>query len=476
MGWDLAIAAGASLLSGRNSRRAAEAASDDTLQVAREAEALNRERYADAQRILSPYIGQSHEAQRQLAAMMGLPDPGPAPVIQSTGTGTAGTVGGVANVPAAPGGGVPEFIPKRVSGRYIPKRSDRSGGGIELVPNPDYMADTGGTDATGATPQLGQDYFDLMAAITPEDLEPGTPEFNRERQRRIDGLREMDQGRRQQAYFDNPAYRRMMMQLDEYGDIIGDPSYDAILNPITEYQELVRAGDYMEPMREYEQLIEEGVDVSTLPGFERMLTERTEAMKQDAATAGGLYSGRRMQAAGDIGGDLQYQLYRDYMGDQRDYAGNMTNLLMDQLNREGKIASSVSGIEMDRLNRFGGLTDARIGLEDQFYTNYMNILQNMASPQTATALATAGMNQGVAQGQQNIAAATRAGQFDLAGTQAQNQMIADLATGIGEMIPTGTTTPPPQAPPPSLNITPLEYSGTATPMQQSRPDYMFTGF
>lgn len=77
-----------------------------------------------------------------------------------------------------------------------------------------------------------------------------------------------------------------------------------------------------------------------------------------------------------------------------------------------------------------GLRDVGAGVQGQYYTNYMNMLQNMASPQVAQNLSSLGVGQGLQMGQQNLAAQQMASNYSLMGAQAQGAAIADVAGGL----------------------------------------------
>ena len=104
------------------------------------------------------------------------------------------------------------------------------------------------------------------------------------------------------------------------------------------------------------------------PGYQALLEERQRGAEQAAAGERTLYSGRRIQEAADIGGATQ----------------------------------------------------------SQFYTNYMNLLQNMASPGVATNLASLGMGQAATLGQQQMQAEQAAAGYQMAGAQAKQAFIGDV--------------------------------------------------
>lgn len=117
---------------------------------------------------------------------------------------------------------------------------------------------------------------------------------------------------------------------------------------------------------------EAGTAYMETPGYQMAIDERSRAVNTGAAGAGMLYSGRR-------------------------------------------------GLELAK-----GGSD----VHNQYYTNYMNTLQNIANPQAAQNLSALGMNQGLAMGQQNIAAQNTSSNYKLQGVQAENAATADLVGGL----------------------------------------------
>lgn len=115
-------------------------------------------------------------------------------------------------------------------------------------------------------------------------------------------------------------------------------------------------------------------------GYQNLMDESLRAVEQSAASAGGTaYGGRRLQEAGRVGA----------------------------------------------------------GVESSYYSNYMNMLQNMASPRSATNLSSMGMGQAAQIGGQNIAATNTANQYSLMGTQAENQALADAVKGGSSLMASG---------------------------------------
>lgn len=121
------------------------------------------------------------------------------------------------------------------------------------------------------------------------------------------------------------------------------------------------------------------------PGYESLLEERRKGVKQAAAGAGSLYSGRRVKAAADVSGATQ----------------------------------------------------------GQFYTNYMNMLSNLGSPGVATNLASLGVGQAATIGQQQLGAQQIASGYLTGGAQqaAGYGMAASQATSgaIGDIIGAGAS-------------------------------------
>lgn len=117
-------------------------------------------------------------------------------------------------------------------------------------------------------------------------------------------------------------------------------------------------------------------ELSQIPGYQAVMDESLRAAEQSAVSSGSTaYGGRRLKAAGEVGA----------------------------------------------------------GVQQSYYNNYMNMLQNLASPTTATNLSSMGMNQGIAMGQQNIAATGMANQYMMEGAGARQAGFADLMGGISNV-------------------------------------------
>jgi len=120
----------------------------------------------------------------------------------------------------------------------------------------------------------------------------------------------------------------------------------------------------------------EARDISQIPGYQAAMDESLAAAEQSAVSSGSTaYGGRRLEAAGEVGA----------------------------------------------------------GVQQSYYTNYMNMLQNLANPTVATNLAGMGMGQAQSIGAQNIAAQNMASNYNLQGTAAQNAAIADFMGGASNM-------------------------------------------
>lgn len=431
-------------------------AADAQLAAAAQSEALNKERFDEAQRMLSPYIQRSDIAQQQLMAELGLPVPAASPYMQEQNV-RIRQDGVEAEIRAKlEERGIPQIITET---SYVPGPKGSKQKRKRKVTNPEY------TKAEAELRnQIGTDQSEIAA---PWDRAP------RYTDGKVGPNEQPIEGEYLQApgtgYRATPSYQNLMGMYDDYGDVIGTPSYDAVKAPLLEYQKLVEGDSVRAPIDAYQQMLNEsrqkyneGVDVTNLPGYQKMIEERTGAVNQGAAGSGSLYSGRRGEALAEAGGATQQEFFRNYqnderayMGQQRDVAGTLSGIEQGRLGMQGGIYSAMSGIESDRMDRFAGLTQAKAGTENQFYTNYMNMLQNMASPQVAQNLSALGVNQGMAQGQQNIGAQQTASEYNLMGTGAQNAAIADIAKGGANIASAYMNRPQ----------TPQQYTPTIIPQQ-----------
>ena len=150
---------------------------------------------------------------------------------------------------------------------------------------------------------------------------------------------------------------------------------------------------------------EAGTAYMETPGYQTLLEERQRGVRQEMAGAGTLYSGRRMEAAADVGGETQ----------------------------------------------------------SQYYTNYMNMLQNLGSPGVATNLASLGVGQAATIGGQDIAAQQAASGYQIAGAGAKQAFVGDVLGGAANIYSGYLASQPPQAPPPPT----AAYGDAYQPAQQA---------
>lgn len=422
---------------GSDAKKAGSKTADAISETAAQSEALNRERMDRAEELLSPDIQRSDIAQQQLMRELGLDVPAISPYEQQR-MGIVEQEGQEAAIAQRmTDRGIPEFITEKVKrpgkGRVTYEKKQ--------VENPAYAAAYQEELASVRALPQGPERTTGMGmdkAIGAQQLPEATTFPQRLLQAKIEREQEARPG-----YQKTPAYSQIMGMYDEYGDVIGTPSYDDIRAPITDYQDLVAGDSVRAPLDEYQRMLDEGVDVTNLPGYQKMVSERLEAVNQGAAGSGSLYSGRRGEALAEVGGETQRSFATDYMNRQGSMATQLSNLESVRLGRQGQIAGDLSGVEQDRMQRFAGLTSAKAGAENQFYTNYMNLLQSMSEPTSATNIASMGVNQGIQQGAQNINAAVTSGNFELEGVGAQNAAIADMVQGATPIATAYMNQPPP---------------------------------
>lgn len=80
------------------------------------------------------------------------------------------------------------------------------------------------------------------------------------------------------------------------------------------------------------------------------------------------------------------------------------------------------------------LRDVGQSVQQSFYNNYMNILQSMANPTTATNLSNIGIGVAGSINDQNALATTQANNARLAGQQASGAVMSDVVGGIGSAV------------------------------------------
>lgn len=314
-------------LTGSKAQHAAERSADATLQAAREAEALNRERYGEAEERLSPYLQGAERSYGRLQNIMGVGEP------QSYSIGTEGARGALLH---------------RGTGRY----GDPGGG----------YGDVG--DVPGS--EMGDPY---------EGLREGT------------------------------------FRGGSYGNYMGDFMPEL---PEENYQDTAAYQQSQEAIRSV--------------GEERQMAA-AEAM----GATGGFYGGRRAESAAEIGGDQAIDLANLEQGSMQNYYARLAQ--SQQMRQAG--AGALASLEQQDIGRQATMEQGDISRrEDRYYdqkgqnrqafTNYMNTLQNLASPQVAQNLSALGVNQGLTMGAHNIIAQESAGGQRVAGQQARDQATGNL--------------------------------------------------
>lgn len=151
-----------------------------------------------------------------------------------------------------------------------------------------------------------------------------------------------------------------------------------------------------------------------------------EAVNQGAAGTGSLYSGRRGEALRDVGQDVEQQYYMDAMNRRADMMGSRRQTYGAELGR--RLAERA-----DYLGRMGSEVSQGRQQQQSYYNNYMQMLSQMASPQTTTNLASLEMGIGKDTGAilQDTTRATN--NLSIANTNAQNQMMGDVAGGVVDL-------------------------------------------
>ena len=145
------------------------------------------------------------------------------------------------------------------------------------------------------------------------------------------------------------------------------------------------------------------------PAYRAMLEETSRNVNQFAAGAGSLYSGRRGEALREASAATKMNFYRD-LADR------------EQRAHEQNIA------------RRGEAVGAMQGREDEYYTNYMNLLQNLSGPTTATNIANLETGHAGTLAKQDIAATADVNKYNLMGQQAKGAATADIAGAVGGVL------------------------------------------
>ncbi len=176
-----------------------------------------------------------------------------------------------------------------------------------------------------------------------------------------------------------------------------------------------------------------GMDYQNNPAYRKMQDETARNVNQYAANSGSLYSGRRGEALREASANTQMQFYQDLAGrEERAYNND--------------------------LSRRGVATGALQGREDSYYTNYMNLLGNLAQPTTATNIANLETGHAANSANNTNSTAATVNQGNLMGEQARSAGFADAAGAIAGGISAFANRPQQQQP---ASMSPVEqmYAG-----------------
>lgn len=149
----------------------------------------------------------------------------------------------------------------------------------------------------------------------------------------------------------------------------------------------------------------EGWDYMMNPAYSAMIEENTRNINQAAAGAGQLYSGRRGEALRDMSA-----------GTQMDFMRNLQDVRAQDLARRGELMGE------------------QVSREDQYLVNYLNMLQSLGSPTTATNIANIETGQSANLAQIPGEVSSRVNEANLAGVEAGNTAIADMGGALGEFV------------------------------------------
>lgn len=375
-------------------------------QAAAQAEQLNRERFAEAQDILSPYISTSGRARQALERELGLQ----APSMQ----------GGVMYRPG--------------DERYVQGRDDVRGR---------QQRAAGATSINPINPATGQVWAQSDPTTTPQEKVIKSQVTSLQRDYQDSGRTDADE------YWASPEVQTRLQIPGEqqwYYEGIGDelvsraqPALEGEYIPAGAYEGLKRdarsiapGGDLyrgpteqIDPTQYFNEMTEGFSAFIDNPIYQQMIDEGVRAT-ESSAIAGGRATGSTLKALRDVGQGVNAQFFSNYLNQ----LGNITGINESRMNRD-------IGIEEQRFANYlnmgeqRGIREENIG--EQRYVNYINTLQNIADPSTATNLASLGVNQGITQGQQNAQAIAAQNQYMLGAGAAKSQSYADIAGGIGNL-------------------------------------------
>ena len=330
-----------SLAQGSQAKKAADRSADATAETAANAEALNRERFVDAQTLMNPYVGRSDIASRQLMAEMGLPQyQAPQPPQQYQ-----------APQPPQQYQGVPQDAGAAYGGGFWGQVADATQQQpIDATPIPQ------------ATGEPGQEF-----PAAPIDMDRIQNLYGAQQVQQPRPLTDMERIQNLYAGSTNPDGMDWERGLSPYPQGQQPQQPQAPYSPYSPYMDATE--------QEYSPR-----SMSQIPGYQAVMDESLRAATLSNQMAGGTaYGGRRLAEAGKVGA----------------------------------------------------------GVQQSYYNNYMNMLQNMSSPPAATNLAGMGMGQAQSIGQQNIAATGMANDYRMQGTAASNAAIGDVMGGITNMFAGG---------------------------------------
>lgn len=175
--------------------------------------------------------------------------------------------------------------------------------------------------------------------------------------------------------------------------------------------------------------------VANNPAFQSAMDYGLEAV-QSAGYATGRPTGNIITSLRDAGQGITESFYNNYMSN---YTGFMDFNEQQRINEQN--------------------------VQEQRYTNYMNTLTGMASPATATNLASMGMNQGTSIGQAGAASVANQNQYAMTGTAAANAAQADFYGGITQL--GGAYIMRPQSQPPNYDPYFMNQAGGYGPQMTS---------
>lgn len=473
MGW---LAAAAALIppvvgaiSGNKGAKSADRAAAAEERALERSIELGEQRLGEAQQLLMPYVGQEAAANQQLMAQMGLPGGGGAPAYMGGGGGAptagAGAPGGFQTVATQRqhAAFVNEMLTNAISqygraGYGSAKKADRA---IELgaewvMDRLEKMKDRGEIPPNFELPSqadllsVGSGIVEDYGGLKPLRETTLGDYFSRGKANRGKPMWFQDQDAftaMSEKYFGAPDTWGGGTTVQPGGPggplppgqfMGGAGAAPAAPGAQTVSDIMERAGmegippelrerymtDLMEDPRTdpelaaYLGLTPESMDVGASyqqsPAYMRAIEAGTEAVDAGAAAGGSLYSGRRGEALRDVGAGVERDYYMDAM--------NRRQLMMDARRRERARGITERGGEVARGR-------AR---ESEAYTNYMNLLADLASPTTTTNLANMGTSLAAGQSANVLGTARSTGRLMTSAGSARQAQQADFLKGLGK--------------------------------------------